>query len=263
MSILDRYRLDGRVAVVSGAGRGIGAAIARGLGEAGAHVACAARTIRQIEATAHSIEAMGGTAMAVRADVSRATDLQDLVNATVKRWGRIDILVNVAGGHFPSAALRQSDAGMNKAFDFNVTTAFSLTKLCAPHMKAGGYGSVINISSAMSHLVDNGFVAYGTAKAALNHMTRLLAYEWAPHIRCNGLAVGAVETDALKPLIRGELKTQMEERTPMRRLGQPEDVAGLALYLAAPVSSWVTGQVWAIDGGTVASNWPMDIPSGL
>jgi len=263
VSVLARYRLDGRVAVVSGAGRGIGAAVAKALGEAGGKVVCAARTQKQIDATAQSIVDAGGEAIAVRTDVTEEGALQALVDATLQKWGRIDVLVNVAGGHFPSAALRQTEAGMNKAFDFNVTTAFALTKLCAPHMKQSGYGSVINISSAMSHLVDSGFVAYGTVKAALNHMTRLLAHEWAPHIRCNALAVGAVETDALKPLLRGNLKQQMEAMTPMGRLGQPEDIAGLALYLAAPVSDWVTGQIWAINGGTTASNWPMKIPSGL
>jgi len=123
----------------------------------------------------------------------------------------------------------------------------------------------VNISSALSHFVEVGFVAYGTAKAALSHMTRLLAHEWAPHIRVNALAVGATETDALGPFLNAAegLREQMTALTPMGRLGTPEDIACAVLYLASPAASWVTGQVFGIDGGTVASNWPFKMPTGL
>jgi len=122
-------------------------------------------------------------------------------------------------------------------------------------------GSIVNISSAMSHVVDSGFVAYGTAKAALNHLTRLLACEFAPKVRVNALAVGAVSTDALNVFLAmcGGLEEQMVADTPMGRIGTTEDVALAALYLATPASAWVTGKVFEVDGGAVDSTWPLKI----
>ncbi len=116
----------------------------------------------------------------------------------------------------------------------------------------------------MSHLVDSGFVAYGTSKAALNHMTRLLAYEWAPKIRVNAIAAGATMTDALEAFVNmGDLIQQMEALTPLGRLAQPEDIAAAALFLSSPAGSWITGKVLEVDGGTIATNWPIKIPPGL
>jgi 7-alpha-hydroxysteroid dehydrogenase len=258
--LMDRFRLDGKVAIVTGAGRGIGRAIALGLGEAGAGVVCAARTQSEIDATAASIERLGGKALARRCDVTIEAELDELVAETMRRLGAIDVVVNVAGGTLPLLACATSAEVFEGAFHFNVTSAFLLTQKAIPHMLERGGGAVVNISSAMSHLVESGFVAYGTAKAALNHMTRLLACEYAPLVRVNALAVGSVLTDALTPFLEGAgLKTQMEALTPMKRLGAPEDVALLALYLASPASSWMTGKVLEIDGGTVDSNWPIEI----
>ena len=141
----------------------------------------------------------------------------------------------------------------------------ALSQLAVPHFVAAGGGAVVNVSSALSHYVEPGFVAYGSAKAALNHMTRMLAAELAPKVRVNAMAVGSIETDALSPFLEAvpDLRGKMEAMTPMRRLGQPEDVAALALYLASPASSWVTGKVFEVDGGTVASNWPLPLTQPL
>ena len=128
-------------------------------------------------------------------------------------------------------------------------------------MVKGDGGASLTISSGLSHLGEPGFVAYGTAKAALSHMTRLMAAEFAPHVRVNAIAVGATLTDALGTFVKGELKEQMEALTPMARLGEVEDIACAALYLASPAASWVTGKVFEVDGGTVASNWPIKIPA--
>jgi 7-alpha-hydroxysteroid dehydrogenase len=167
--------------------------------------------------------------------------------------------VNNAGGTPPLIALQTSDAMFDEAFHFNCTSAFALSRLAVPYMLAR-QGSIVNISSAMSHLVDSGFIAYGTAKAALNHMTRLLACELAPKVRVNALAVGAVETDALRMFLEvGDMRQRMIAKTPMGRIGTVEDVALAAAYLASPASSWVTGKVLEIDGGTVDSSWPIDI----
>ena len=198
-------------------------------------------------------------------DVTDAAQVERLVDETLRAFGGVDVLVNNAGGTMPGAALALSQKDFEAAFHFNVGAAFLLTRLVVPHMAARGGGAVVNISSAMSHLVDPGFVAYGTAKAALSHMTRLLACEFAPRVRVNALAVGATETEALGMFLRAapELRAQMEALTPMARLGTPEDVALAVLYLASPASSWVTGKIFEIDGGTVASNWPLKMPSGL
>jgi 7-alpha-hydroxysteroid dehydrogenase len=150
---------------------------------------------------------------------------------------------------------------LESAFHFNVTSAFLLSRFAVPPMLEVGGGSIINISSAMGWLVERGFVAYGTAKAALAHMTELLAYELAPRVRVNALAVGSVETSALAPFLGGGVRERMESLTPMRRIGRVEDIALAAIYLASPASSFVTGKVIEVDGGLAAtSNMPMELP---
>jgi len=260
--ILDRFRLSERVAIVTGSGRGIGRGIALGFAEAGAHVVCSARTVEQIEAAAAKVRGFGSRALAVPCDVTDRAQLENLVSQTMKEFGRIDILVNNAGGSPPRPALRTSERMFEEAFHFNVTSAFVLSRLTIPHMLENDGGTIVNISSGLSWLVEKGFVAYGTAKAALSHMTRLLAYEFAPRVRVNGLAVGAIETDALAPfLANDEMRQKLASTTPMERIGTVEDIAAAALYLASPAASWVTGKIFEVDGGTVASNWPLDFPA--
>jgi 7-alpha-hydroxysteroid dehydrogenase len=260
MTILDRFRLDGHVALVTGAGRGIGRGIALAFAEAGADVVCAARTPEQIEAVATRVRGLGRRALAVPCDVNDPAALDALLTRTLSELGRLDVLVNNAGGTPPTPTLQLRDADFEAAFHFNVTTALHLSREAIRHMLKGDGGAIVNISSGLAHLVESGFVAYGTAKAALSHMTRLLACEFAPRVRVNALAVGATETDALAPfLAKGDLRQQMEALTPMARLGSVEDVAAAALYLASPAAGWVTGKIFEVDGGTVASNWPLKI----
>jgi 7-alpha-hydroxysteroid dehydrogenase len=260
--ILDRFRLDGKVAIVTGAGRGIGRAIAEAYAEAGADVALAARTQGQLDDAAEKIRSR--RALVVPCDVNDGAALDALVERTLKELGGVDVLVNNAGGTPPTPVLQLSDEAFEAAFHFNVTTALHLTRECVRPMVARGGGAVVNISSGLAHLVESGFAAYGTAKAALSHLTRLLACELAPQVRVNALAVGATETDALRPFLQaGDLRQQMEALTPMARLGSVEDIAAAALYLASPAGGWVTGKIFEVDGGTSASNWPIKIPSGL
>jgi 7-alpha-hydroxysteroid dehydrogenase len=259
--VIERFRLDNKVAIVSGAGRGIGRSIALALAESGGVVVCTARTVAEIEAVAAEIRAQGARAIAIPCDVTNEGQLDHVVDRALNEFGGIDILVNVAGGSLPCLALQTDADEFEQAFHFNVTSAFLLTKKVVPAMirRADG-GSIVNISSALSHFVEVGFVSYGTAKAGLSHMTRLLAYEFAPRVRVNAIAVGSILTDALAPfLLTGGLREKMEELTPMKRLGTPEDVALMALYLASSASSWVTGKIFEVDGGTVASNWPIKL----
>ena len=258
MALIDRFRLDGKVAVITGAGRGIGQAIALAFAEMGADVVCAARTEKEIEATAARVENFGRRGVAVRCDATDPAQLEALAARTITDFGRIDLVVNNAGGFPPMSFLDTDLPSWEWCFKFNLTSAFALTRACLPHMLAGDGGAVLNISSAAGRIVRKGFVAYGTAKAALSFMTRQLAAEFAPRVRVNALAVGAVDTSALRPFLTPELRGQMEGMTPMGRIGTVEDIALAALWLCSPAGGWVTGKVVEVDGGTETTNWPFD-----
>ena len=259
--MLERFRLDGQAAIVTGAGRGIGAAIALGLAEAGADVVLAARSIDQLDVVAGQIRAMGRRALVIPTDVVDNDAVTALAGATVDEFGRIDIVINNAGGTAPRPFLDTTPGYLERSFHFNVTTAFVLTKAAVPTMLEQGSGSVVNISSTIGRLRDRGFVAYGTAKAALTHMTRLMAADLAPKIRVNGIAVGSIATSALETVLTDDgLRNAMVEGTPLKRLGQPEDIALCALYLASSASSFVTGKLYEVDGGLEEANLAMGLP---
>jgi 7-alpha-hydroxysteroid dehydrogenase len=264
--LLDRFRLDDRVAVITGAGRGIGAGCALAYAEAGADVAITARTEEQLESVAAQVRALGRRALVFPADVNDLATLDRFVDATMSEFGRLDVVVNNAGGSMPTALLDTSVKMFEQAFHFNVTTAFALSKAAIPRMletptpEAGG-GSIVNISSVMGRVRERGFVAYGTAKAALAHMTRLMAADCAPKIRVNAIGVGSVATSALEMVLTNDdLRNEMVEGTPLARLGEVEDIALGALYLASDASSYVTGKVLEIDGGLEGANLDLRLP---
>jgi 7-alpha-hydroxysteroid dehydrogenase len=259
--ILERFKMTDQVAVITGAGRGIGAAIARTFAEAGGDVVLAARTKEQLEEVAADVEGQGRRALVVPCDVSDLDNLEPLVDETVAEFGGIDVVVNNAGGSMPQAFLDTSVRAFERAFHFNVSTAFRLTQLAVPHMLGRENASVVNISSAIGRLTDRGFAAYGTAKGALSHLTRLLASDLAPRVRVNGIAVGSVATSALQVVLdTPEIHDEMVRRTPLQRLGEPEDIALAALWLASPAGAWVTGKVVEVDGGLEAPNLAMGLP---
>ncbi|MGK2929981.1 MAG: glucose 1-dehydrogenase [Acidimicrobiales bacterium] len=259
--VMELFRLDGRVAVVTAASRGIGAAIAEAFAEAGADVAISARTEDDLAVVAERIEAHGVRALVHPADLSSRDAMRTYVDAVVAEFGRIDIVVNNAGGSFPAAFLDTSERAFTKALEWNVTTAFNLTQLAAPHLLVQDTSSVINISSATGLYPERGFLGYGTAKAAMIAMTSNLAHDLSPRVRVNAIAPGAIDTPALALVTGDEGLTQtLIDNTPMRRIGTVADIAAAALYLASDASSYVTGRVLAVDGGIETPNLPLGMP---
>ena len=259
--LIDRFRLTDKVALVTGAGRGIGAGCALAFAEAGADVAITARTESQLEEVAGQVRALGRRAVVFPADVNDVANLDRFVDAAVGELGRIDVVVNNAGGSMPAGILDTSVKTFEEAFHWNVTTAFALSKAALPHMLAGGGGAIINITSAMGRLRDRGFISYGTAKAALAHMTRLMAADCAPRVRVNAIAPGSIATSALEIVLTNEqLRTEMIAKTPLQCLGEIEDIAAGALYLASDAGRFVTGKVLEIDGGIEYPNLDMHLP---
>ena len=261
MVILDRFRLDGKVAVVTAAGRGIGAATAVALAEAGADVVVAARTAEQLDAVGKRVVAAGHRAEVIVADLSDLDAVAGLAASAVSVFGRLDIVVNNLGGAMPRPFLDTSPRRMVEAFMFNVATAHALTRAAVPLMLDGDGGAVVNISSTMGRVAGRGYAAYGTAKAALSHYTRLAALDLAPRIRVNGIAVGSTATSALEIVLTDDdLRTEMEASTPLGRIGEPEDIAAAVTYLASPAGAYLTGKILEVDGGLNGPNLDLNFP---
>lgn len=259
--ILDRFRLDGKAAVVTGAGRGIGAATAIALAEAGADVAISARTAGQLEEVAEKIRAAGRKAVVVPADLSDLDAVRSLGEKAAADLGRLDIVVNNVGGTIPNTFLTTTPEYLEEAFRFNVLTAHVLTQTAVPVMLENGGGSVVSISSVMGRLPGRGFLAYGTAKAALAHWSRLAATDLAPKIRVNAIATGSVLTSALDVVAQNpEIKKTMEDNTPLHRIADPWELAAAVVYLCSPAGSYVTGKVIEVDGGLEQPNLSLGLP---
>jgi 7-alpha-hydroxysteroid dehydrogenase len=261
VTILDRFGVPGTAAVVTGAGRGLGAATAVALAEAGSDVLISARTAEQLEGVAAQVRATGRRCETVVADLSDLDQVAGLAQAAYDAFGRLDIVVNNVGGTGPRGFLDTSPGYLERAFSFNVSTAHVLTKAAVPllleTLEAEGGDrataaekSVVTISSTMGRSADRGFVAYGTAKAALAHWTKMAAQDLSPRIRVNGIYVGSIMTSALE-MVAGDpnLMGQLEGKTPLGRVGEPADIAAGVLYLSSRAGQYLTGKLLEIDGG--------------
>ena len=260
-SILDAFRLDGKVAIVTGSGRGIGEETARAFAEVGARVVCVARSADQIEDTVSAIEDQGGEGLSVVCDLTEAGSADEVVARAVERFGAVDILVNNAGGggHVPTKYA--TDEHFEAGLSLNVRAPFYLPRASRPHLREGG-GVVLNISSGYSRAANIGSIPYGGAKAALEQMTRMMAMEYAPEIRVNAIRVGAVTTENMKQNLLAAMPgigEKLSNWTPLGRLGEPRDIALAALYLCSPASDYVTARILPVDGGVVLERSAMEL----
>ncbi|MEP3050036.1 MAG: SDR family oxidoreductase [Erythrobacter sp.] len=256
MGILDSFRLDGEVAVVTGAGKGIGRAIAIALAEAGADVAVAARTQSDLDAVAGEIEALGRRALPLATDATDMKALENLAEQTVAQLGKLTIWVNNAGGipdGAPRYLTRTPEDKFDAQIDLNLKAVWMGATIAAGKMAENG-GAIVNISSrsAFGPQVKNG--PYGAAKAAVNSLTSTLSVELAPNIRVNAIAPGPVPTENFDDCMGTDTDEKREKLLgmigiPLNRYGAPEDIAAAVVYMASPASSWVTGQCLYVTGG--------------
>jgi 7-alpha-hydroxysteroid dehydrogenase len=261
--LLDQFRLPGRVALITGAGKGIGAATAVAFAEAGADVAISARTVADLEQVAASIAAAGQKALVLPADVSDLPGLAELVERTVDELGALDIVVNNAGGSISRPFLDTRTDELESSFRFNVSAPFELSRLATPHLLARGGGAILNVGSVAGKNATRGSLTHSLTKAALAQLTRLMAVELAPRIRVNAVLPGAIETESLRVFLDRQptdIRDAMRDATIMRRNGTPEDIAAAILYLVSPAASWVTGKLLEVDGGAFSPIIPNHQP---
>lgn len=251
MNFLNDYGLENEVAIVTAAGAGIGRACAERIAAAGAAVAVSDLKLETAEEAAASIRASGGRAVALACDVTKDEALQHLADRTIAEFRKVTLLVNNAGGGGP----QPFDMPMEKfewVFRLNVFGGFRLCQLCAPHMERAGGGAIVNISSMAGELANLRMTSYASSKAAVNHLTRNMAYDLGPRgIRVNAIAPGAIKTAALASVLSPEIEKAMLRRTPLGRLGQPEDIARAVHFLLSPAAQWISGQVLTVSGGGV------------
>lgn len=251
MTAPPRFALDGRVALVTGSGRGLGQAIALALGEAGARVACAARRLEQAGATAAAIERAGGRAVPVVLDVTRPGAAAEAVAATEAALGPVDVLVNNAGILLEKRAVEITDEEWELVLATNLTGMFRCARAVAPGMIARARGKIVNVGSMYGRLGVPRYAAYCASKAAVEGLTRSLAAEWSRHgVQVNCLAPGYMATDLNRAALADErVRQRFLDKVPARRIGEPEETGALAVYLASPASDFMTGQTVYLDGG--------------
>lgn len=248
---LPSFRLDGKVAIVTGAGRGIGKALAIGLAEAGADVAILSRTASDLEAVAADIEMLGRKAYLITTDVTKREDVEKAVSTVQEQAGKIDILVNNAGMNIRTPALKVTDEEWDTIMQTNLKSAFMMAQAVAHPMKEAGQGKIINITSVGGHVALRTGVVYGAAKAALIQMTKVLALEWSQFgININAIGPWYFKTPLTEKLLADETYLgEILARTPMKRVGELQDLVGPTVFLASDAANYITGQTMFVDGG--------------
>jgi NAD(P)-dependent dehydrogenase (short-subunit alcohol dehydrogenase family) len=246
------FDLSGKVAIITGSSRGIGRSIAESMSRAGAKVVISSRKAEACDNVVAAITEAGGEAIAVPCNVADPAQLQNLVDQTVATWGRLDILVcNAAVNPYFGPMETMPEDAYDRIMNCNVKSTFLLTRMAAPLMAKGGGGNIILISSIGGNQGSNTLAIYGISKAADSSMTKSLAIEWGSRgIRANCIAPGLIKTDMSRALWENEkLLKNVEEGTPVHRIGQPEDVGGVAVFLASKAAAYITGQTIVVDGG--------------
>lgn len=247
--------LSGKVAIVTGGGKGIGKAIALGLGRCGAQVVVAARTASEIEATADEIRYAGGKSIARVTDLTQTDQISGLAADAKAAFGGIHILVNNAARSFLRPLLDLREDGFDKIFATNVRAPFLLSRACAQEMAASGGGRIINITSVAAERGGPMMGVYHASKAALKMLTMCMAIEWAPmNVNVNAVGPGMTRTHFSQPIwANPEIERQLVSRIPLARLAEPQDIVGAVLFLCSEAASFVTGQTIYVDGGGLAA----------
>lgn len=252
-----QYSLEGKVAVVTGASRGIGEATAMLFAKVGADVVVVSRNRDHVERVAHAIGEHGRRAVPIAAHLGRMDQLAPVVDRTVEELGRLDVLVNNAGTNFIAPAIDMDERGWDAIMNLDLKGLFFLSQAAARYMKDNGGGTIVNVSSLSGIDVQLNTGHYSIAKAGVIMATKVMALEWAAFgIRVNSVAPGTVDTrlltgalEVLPADVAAQILEQMRDVTPMGRLGRPSEIADAILYLASPASGYVTGQTFAVDGG--------------
>ena len=251
------FNIAGQVVIVTGGGRGLGAALAEGFAESRAQVVVADMDAETAQRTADRLSQHGGTVIATQCDITQPQQVQALVDLTVQTYGRLDVLVNNAGINIPKPAEELRLDEWNRIIDTNLTGTFLCCQTGGAVMLRQGAGCIINICSVHGHVGSyiHKAAAYNASKAGVINLTRSLALEWGERgVRVNGISPGSLRTDLMtRRLENPEYVRKIQERAAIKRIGQPDDIVGTALFLASPAAQWLTGQIIAVDGGWLAA----------
>lgn len=251
------FDITDRIVVITGAGRGLGAALAQGFASVATKVVIGDQDEHTAEASAAHIRERGGTASAMRCDITSEADVRQLIDHAVQRYGRLDVLINNAGINIPKPAEELTLAEWNRIIGVNLTGTFLCCQVGGGVMLGQGSGSIINICSVHGHVGSyiHKAAAYNASKAGIINLTRSLALEWGDRgVRVNGISPGPLRTELMAARLENEdYVRKILERAAIKRIGTPEDVVGAAIFLASPAAAWLTGQIVAVDGGWLAA----------
>jgi NAD(P)-dependent dehydrogenase (short-subunit alcohol dehydrogenase family) len=251
------FDITGKVTIITGGGRGLGAALASGFASAGARVVIGDQDEQTAQASAASIRERGGSALATRCDITSESDVRALVDLALQTYGQLDVLLNNAGINIPKPAEELAPQEWSRIVGVNLTGTFLCCQTGGAVMLRQGDGCIINICSVHGHVGSyvHKAAAYNASKAGIVNLTRSLALEWGERgVRVNGISPGALRTELMATRLANETYVQRTlDRLAIKRIGTPEDIVGTAIFLASPAAGWLTGQILAVDGGWLAA----------